>query len=103
MGQTYSKSESQTRAEVPEPKTKRNIPTKYKCPIANRIMVNPVCVVASGQIYDKMSITKWVESKRPYDPITAVPFVSLLTTKCDGLQTQIETFCTQNGYDKNNE
>eukprot|EP01083_Nonionella_stella_P041630 112812_1 len=84
-----------------EPKTKKKIPSKYKCPIAKRIMVNPVCVVASGRIYDQMSITKWLESKRPYDPITAVPFVSLLTTKCDGLQAQIQTFCTQNGYDKN--
>eukprot|EP01083_Nonionella_stella_P155107 500626_1 len=95
MGQT------ETRTYVPEPKTKRKIPTKYKCAITNRIMVNPVSMVASGRIYDKMSITKWIESKRSYDPTTAVPFVSLLTTKCDGLQAQIQTFCSQNGYDKN--
>eukprot|EP01083_Nonionella_stella_P220062 787711_1 len=106
MGQSLEKSFANLKTireleKLPEPKTQRKIPNKYTCPIANRIMVNPVCVVASGRIYDKMSIAKWIESKRPYDPITAVPFVSLLTTKCDGLQAQIETFCAQIDYNKN--
>eukprot|EP01084_Bolivina_argentea_P175010 303105_1 len=83
---------------------KIKIPAKYRCPIANRIMVNPKRIICSGNVYDQLSITKWIKSKRTYDPLSATPFSTnngkLLTEDCTELKHEIEQFITNNKYHK---
>eukprot|EP01084_Bolivina_argentea_P293063 503989_1 len=85
-----------------EPAAKIKIPMKYKCPIANCIMVNPKRILCSGNVYDELSIQKWVQSKRTYDPIAATPFTSgngkILTEECTELKKEIEQFLADNSY-----
>eukprot|EP01084_Bolivina_argentea_P175009 303104_1 len=87
-----------------EPTAKVKVPTKYKCPVANRIMVNPQRIICTGNVYDELSITKWIESNRWYDPVSATPFTApngkLLKEECTELKNEIEQFLTDNDYYK---
>eukprot|EP01084_Bolivina_argentea_P070364 127916_1 len=83
-----------------QPSAKNRIPQKYKCPIAQSIMLNPIRIVCSGNVYDKLSITKWNESKRTYDPVSGTPFIcqneKLLIRECTHLKQGIQQFLEEN-------
>eukprot|EP01084_Bolivina_argentea_P087420 157890_1 len=49
------------------------IPTQYQDPITNKIMKEPIMILSSMQVYDNTTITKWIQSKRYYDPMTGIP------------------------------
>ena len=48
--------------EMPELRDGAEIPEEYLCPISQDIMLNPV-ICMDGQTYDRISITRWLETK----------------------------------------
>eukprot|EP01084_Bolivina_argentea_P270806 460552_1 len=49
------------------------IPNNFRDPITNKIMAKPTMILSSMQVYDDLTITKWIKSKRNFDPITGFP------------------------------
>eukprot|EP01083_Nonionella_stella_P089926 251201_1 len=76
------------------------VPEKFKDPITNKIMKNPMMVLSSMSIYDKITIDKWMKSKRGFDPLTGIPMAYgkwpiLLTQRMD-IEFKIERFIEDN-------
>eukprot|EP01084_Bolivina_argentea_P316224 548084_1 len=97
-------SSNNTKEKSVQPTTKKKIPTKFKCPITKRIMLKPQRIICSGNVYDELSISQWIESGRTYDPLSATPFVlvdaKLLRHECTELKEEIEKFLNENEYYK---
>eukprot|EP01084_Bolivina_argentea_P079323 143908_1 len=76
------------------------VPPKYKDPITHKIMKRPTMVLSSMSVYDHKTITKWMESKRGFDPLTGIPMALgkwpvILEPRVD-LQIKIEEFIKEN-------
>eukprot|EP01084_Bolivina_argentea_P195955 336030_1 len=83
--------------------TTLQIPKKYIDPITKKIMTQPVMVVNSGIIYDKLTIDKFIENGYMFDPITGISmFLSNdkdagpLIIHIDDLQHESQTFVHKN-------
>jgi len=71
----------------------KNEKEKYKCPISQEIMEEPVMVVESGNIYDMLSILKWFQSGRNYDPINRTQLTCPYLHFEAALQKEIKSLC----------
>eukprot|EP01084_Bolivina_argentea_P270800 460543_1 len=82
------------------------IPLNLSDPITKKIMANPIMIVSSLQVYDSITIKKWIESKRYYDPITGIPMClggwPLLLQRRADIQLEIKKFIQKNPLYKSN-
>eukprot|EP01084_Bolivina_argentea_P232820 392295_1 len=88
-------------SETSQPVVKKKAPSKYICPIAQKIMIKPKKITCSQYIYDELSIKNWIASKRYYDPITGTPWITdsagqLLQERCEELSYEIKQYLKNN-------
>lgn len=48
----------------------KEVPKEYICPVSLELMVDPVLLVETGQVYDRRSIDSWFKIGNNSDPIT---------------------------------
>ncbi|KAL9227793.1 hypothetical protein vseg_003444 [Gypsophila vaccaria] len=72
-----------------------NAPTDFRCPITLDLMSDPV-VVATGQTYDRSSITLWVESGRKTCPKTGQVLSHTNFIPNRALKSLITMWCREN-------
>jgi hypothetical protein len=70
----------------------REIPTGFKCPITQSIMLDPV-VAEDGHSYERQAIESWLQSNRT-SPVTGVPMPSKLLSNA-GTKKMIEEWIEQ--------
>lgn len=72
-----------------------NIPADFRCPITLDLMTDPV-VVATGQTYDRTSVTQWIESGHNTCPKTGqtLAHTNLITNRA--LKSLIAMWCREN-------
>ncbi|TVU19843.1 hypothetical protein EJB05_36018, partial [Eragrostis curvula] len=71
-------------------------PPDFRCPISLELMRDPV-VSASGQTYDRESITRWFGSGKSTCPKTGQVLTSLELVPNKALKNLISRWCRQNG------
>eukprot|EP01084_Bolivina_argentea_P270807 460555_1 len=80
------------------------IPREYMDPIVNKIMANPVMILSSMNVYDEITIDKWVQSQRSCDPLTGIPLsiggYPLLKIHRDDIKQNIEDFLNKHPMHK---
>lgn len=71
-----------------------NIPADFRCPITLDLMMDPV-VVATGQTYDRSSITLWIESGHNTCPKTGQGLAHANLIPNRALKSLIATWCQE--------
>eukprot|EP01083_Nonionella_stella_P253543 872313_1 len=76
------------------------MPLKLKDPITNKIMTKPTMIISSLRVYDNITIQRWLESKRYFDPVTGIPMSlgewPLLLQYRNDIKYEIDTFLKEN-------
>ena len=71
-----------------------NIPTDFRCPITLDLMTDPV-VVATGQTYDRTSVTQWIESGHNTCPKTGQTLAHTNLIPNRALKSLIAMWCRE--------
>ncbi|KAJ8500756.1 hypothetical protein OPV22_011308 [Ensete ventricosum] len=66
-----------------------------RCPISLELMTDPV-TIATGQTYDRASISKWFESDCPTCPVTGEKVANKDLVPNSAIRNLVEQFCQQN-------
>ncbi|WCJ28931.1 U-box domain-containing protein 15 [Euphorbia peplus] len=74
------------------------IPHEFLCPITLEIMVDPV-IVATGQTYERQSITKWLNSNHRTCPKTGQTLDHLSLAPNFALRNLISQWCEKNNFE----
>ncbi|KAK4754814.1 hypothetical protein SAY87_008571 [Trapa incisa] len=74
------------------------VPHEFRCPISLEIMTDPV-IVASGQTYERESITRWLDSDHRTCPKTGQVLEHLSLAPNYALRNLILQWCDKNGID----
>jgi hypothetical protein len=72
-------------------------PPDLRCPISLELMRDPVVVAASGQTYDRESITRWFSAGKSTCPKTGQVLTNLELVPNKALKNLISRWCRQNG------
>lgn len=74
-------------------------PEVFVCPISREVMRDPVVLVETGQIYDKVSIHEWFQRGRNTCPLTGKRLISQRLTQLHTLRMAIEEWASRNGIE----
>eukprot|EP00249_Psilotum_nudum_P016109 c25661_g1_i1 orf=536-2569(+) len=72
----------------------RQIPDEFKCPISLDLMRDPV-IVATGQTYDRASITRWIEDGQSTCPKSGLKLIHTGLIPNYALRSLISQWCQQ--------
>ncbi|XP_031384103.1 U-box domain-containing protein 15-like isoform X1 [Punica granatum] len=90
--------DSSARAKALERCRSLQIPHEFLCPITLEIMTDPV-IVATGQTYDRESITRWLDSDHRTCPKTGQVLEHLSMAPNYALRNLISQWCGKNNID----
>lgn len=71
------------------------VPSEYKCPISQEIMVDPV-VASDGNTYERHPFERWISGGKVVSPLTNLPLASITAYPNLNLKKLIEQFVMQN-------
>lgn len=92
FGASVQKSDSRRRRK--KSASDANVPADFRCPISLELMLNPV-VVATGQTYDRQSISLWIESGHNTCPKTGQTLAHTNLVANTALKNLIGLWCRE--------
>eukprot|EP01025_Chloroclados_australasicus_P035556 TRINITY_DN36222_c0_g1_i1.p3 TRINITY_DN36222_c0_g1~~TRINITY_DN36222_c0_g1_i1.p3 ORF type:complete len:264 (-),score=29.30 TRINITY_DN36222_c0_g1_i1:1000-1791(-) len=73
------------------------IPDLYCCPITRDLMVQPVLLVESGQVFEQEAIMNWIESGRDTCPVTGTQLTEMTLQTIYPLRSAIREWAEEHG------
>jgi hypothetical protein len=75
------------------------VPSEYKCPVSQEIMVDPV-VASDGNTYERYYFERWISGGKVVSPLTNLPLASITAYPNLNLKKLIEQFAADNAAPK---
>eukprot|EP01023_Acetabularia_acetabulum_P064044 TRINITY_DN8182_c0_g2_i2.p1 TRINITY_DN8182_c0_g2~~TRINITY_DN8182_c0_g2_i2.p1 ORF type:complete len:507 (+),score=54.64 TRINITY_DN8182_c0_g2_i2:154-1521(+) len=79
--------------------SQESIPQHFICPITKDIMVQPVVLVSTGQIYERQAIQEWFQNGHRTCPVTGQTVASLMLQDLHPLRSAIYEFAGSAGIE----
>lgn len=74
----------------------KSLPSKYKCPITNEIMSDPVSLACNGHVYDRYALDNYIKQFTGNDKVLVDPMTKEVVARnylpCNSLKHEIQQY-----------